>query len=353
MGESGSGNVGGGLVPREVGDQVDDMRFLPRRSFLAGVILSLAAFASPGSAAEAGVSVATGQPHRGWTDAVVMKNRAAEVVIVPSLGRVMQFRFVGDAEGPFWENEKLVGKPMPQNPWQANPGSFGGDKTWPAPQRLWNWPPPDVFDTASLTAKVNDDKSVTLESPVSARFGIKTVRKLVLDPQAPVLRIETTYEKVSGDPLNVSVWVITQLGEPAGIFVPVPKDSKFPTGAVSRPVWSPEHFKVEETHGWLRYTRNPKANHKTGTDGSTMVWAGEKTLLRIDMPRVADATYPDDGRSLQIYTNADPVPYVELETISPLKELKAGEKMSATNTYRLAKRSGKTLEEDVKALLAQ
>ena len=330
------------------------MRFLPLRSLLAAAVFSFVALAPSGLAAEAGgVTVATGQSHQGWSDAVVIRNPVVEAVVVPSVGRVMQFRFVGEAERPFWENEKLVGKAMPQNPWQANPGSFGGDKTWPAPQNLWNWPPPDVFDTAPLAVRVNDDRSVTLESPVSARFGIKTVRKITLDPVAPVMRIDTTYEKVSGNPTNVSVWVITQLNEPVGIFVPVPKGSKFPTGAVSRPVWSPDHFKVEDSHGWLRYTRNPKANHKTGTDGSTMVWAGEKTLLRIDQPRVPDATYPDDGRSLQIYTNADPVPYVELETFSPRKEIKAGETLSATNTYRLARRTGATVEQDVKALLAQ
>ena len=92
---------------------------------------------------------------------------------------------------------------------------------------------------------------------------------------------------------------------------------------------------------------------KTGTDGDTMVWAGERALLRIDIPRQANATYPDDGRSLQIYTNADPVPYVELETIAPLHTLQVNDRASATNTYRLAHRTRAPLEDDVRALLAR
>lgn len=304
-----------------------------------------------GLAAAPPITVATGQDHHGWSDAVVLRNGVVEAVIVPSVGRVMQFRFAGESNGPFWENEKLVGKPMSANPWRANPGSFGGDKTWPAPQSLWNWPPPDVFDTASLSVSVNDDRSVTLTSPVSARFGLRTVRRIVLDATDAVMRIETTYEKISGDPVAVSVWVISQLRDPVAIFLPVPEGSKFPSGAPSKPPFPAAHFKAEA--GWLRITRNPAAQHKTGNDGSTVVWAGESQLLRIDLPRVAGTDYPDDGRSLQVYTNNDPAPYVELETFSPLKTLRPGDRLSATNTYRLARRTAGALEQDVRALLAR
>lgn len=323
--------------------RVSPLRLLPLIVGLVAVGCSL----SPKST----VTVATAQNHHGWSDAVVLRNAAVEAVVVPSLGRVMQFRFVGEADGPFWENEKLLGKPMPNNPWRANPGSFGGDKTWPAPQTLWNWPPPDVFDTAPLAVRVNDDKSITLESPVSTRFGIRTVRQLTLDPKEPVLRIETTYEKTAGDPVSVAVWVITQLRDPVEIVVPMPVGTKFPAGAPSQPPIPAAYFKADA--GWLRYTRNPAASHKTGNDGSTCVWVGERHLLRIDLPRVAGATYPDDGRSLQIYTNANPVPYVELETIAPLQTLRVGDRASATNTYRLARRGSGSVEQEVKALLAK
>jgi hypothetical protein len=313
-------------------------------------LLALALLA-PAVAADAPVTVLTDQSHRGWRDAVVLRNAVVETVIVPSIGRVMQFRFAGETDGPFWENEKLLGQPMPANPWRANPGSFGGDKTWPAPQSVWNWPPPDVFDTAPLTVRVNADHSVTLESPVSQRFGVRTVRRIALDPAAPVMRIETTYEKISGDPVTVAVWVITQLKDPAGIFIPVPAGSTFPDN-IRPPV--PAAFLKRETDGgdWLRLTRNPARTAKIGMDGSSMVWADEKFLLRIDLPRVADASYPDDGRSQQIYTNNDPVPYVELETISPQQTLKVGDRLSATNTYRLARRTAAPLETDLRALLA-
>ena len=297
------------------------------------------------------ITVATAQPHHGWRDAVVLRNRVVEAVIVPSVGRVMQFRFIGERTGPFWENEKLAGQPMPEDPWKAAPGSFGGDKTWPAPQSAWNWPPPDVFDTAPLAAVVNDDRSVTLTSPASPRFGLRTVRRIALDATEPVMRIETTYEKISGEPVAVAVWVITQLRHPRAVFMPVPIGSQFPAGAA--PTWKgPENFLLREGD-WLRITRNPAGSHKTGNDGTTLVWADHNGLLRIEIPRVAGGDYPHNGCSVEVYTNADPVPYVELETLGPRKTLGVGDRLSATNTYRLAHRTTAPLEQDVRALLAK
>ena len=44
----------------------------------------------------------------GWADAIVMKNATAAVVIVPSIGRVMQFSLLDKTgqptEGPMWNN---------------------------------------------------------------------------------------------------------------------------------------------------------------------------------------------------------------------------------------------------------
>ena len=318
---------------------------------------SFAAFAFSASACriaaaeKTAVTVATAQEHRGWHDAVVLRNSTVEAVIVPSVGRLMQFRFAGERDGPLWENEKLAGQPMPAEPWKVAHSSFGGDKTWPAPQSAWNWPPPDVFDAAPLTARVHADNSVTLTAPESPRFGLRTVRRIALDATEPVMRIETTYEKISGEPVAVAVWVISQLRDPVAVFMPVPAASQFPTGVA--PTWKgPEKFLQREAD-WMRLTRNPAGSDKTGNDGTTLVWAGERALLRIEIPRVAGGDYPHNGCSVEVYTNADPVPYVELETLGPRKTLRIGDRLSATNTYRLARRTAAPFEQDVRALLAR
>ena len=304
------------------------------------------------SASAAGkVTVRTARNHRGWTDAVVLNNGHVEAVVVPSVGRLMQFRFATAVDGPIWENPQLMGKPMPEKPWDASHGSFGGDKTWPAPQSQWNWPPPDVFDAVPLAFRVEADQTVVLTSPVSARFGIRTERRLTLSPDAPKLQIVTTYEKVSGPPMETGVWVITQAKDPVGVYLPVPKDTKFPEGS-SKELGGLPKDQSELKDGFVRLARDLKASHKIGNDASSIVWVGVHEVLRIDIAREADGKYPDGGCSTEIYTNGDPVPYVELETLGPLHTLNVGDRISATNTYTLYHREGANPLEQVKQILA-
>lgn len=288
--------------------------------------------------------------YRGWADTLTVGNALAEVVIVPEIGRVMQFRFAGTDEGPFWENEKLWGRPMPPKPWETAHGSFGGDKTWPAPQSAWNWPPPDIFDAAPLAARILPDQSVVLTSEVSPRFGIRTQRRVVLEAGKPTLRIETTYEKVTGDPVEVAVWIITQTKVPDAVFLPVPAGTKFPAGSTAQWGIPTQHFAL--TNGLARFTRDPKEAHKIGNDAEQIVWVGPKEILRIDIARQADSHYPDDGCSVEVYSNQDPVPYVELETLGPLRRLAIGDRLSATNTYRLFRRQGVNALAEAERVLA-
>src|SRR4051794_8176914 len=73
--------------------------------------------------------------YHGWPNSYILSNGSVEAIVVPSIGRVMQFKFVGEDSGPFWENRAMDGKhPIPASKeW----GNFGGDKTWPSPQDDW------------------------------------------------------------------------------------------------------------------------------------------------------------------------------------------------------------------------
>jgi hypothetical protein len=269
-----------------------------------------------------------------------------EVVVVPAVGRVMQFGFIGEP-GVFWENQHLAGQPIPDKPWDI-PGSFGGDKTWPAPQSAWNWPPPPAFDAVPVKARIAGE-AVTLTSPVEPTSGVRTIRRISLDPGAPILRIVTTYEKMHGKPIELSVWVISQLREPVNVFVPVPSRSRYAEGYNRQSEQLPSDLRVDR--GLVSLTRRRDIGTKIGSDAGALVWAGEKQLLRIDAPRGAAGVFPDQGSSVEVYTNPDPAAYVELETLGPLRRLSAGERVSATNTYTLYRRTTASPEADARAIL--
>src|SRR5262249_15485442 len=101
----------------------------------------------------------------------------------------------------------------------------------------------------------------------------------------------------------------------------------------------------------LRLSRNPKAPHKIGTEAHTLLWVGEKVALRIDSPRTALAGYPDQGSSAEVYTNPDPIKYIELEMLGPLHKMKPGDKIEQVNTYRLFRRSEPTADAEARRIL--
>ncbi len=279
------------------------------------------------------------QSYRGWNDALVMSNGLVEAVIVPSIGRVMQFRFAGEA-GVFWENAALAGKPVnaASNDW----GNFGGDKSWPAPQSEWPkitpraWPPPVAFDSMPCTAKVIGNV-VELTTPIDPHYGIRVVRTISLDARQPVMNIKTAYEKVEGEPRRVSIWVITQLPEPVMVYVPLPAQSINAIGNANGYVLQSKTAppSLKRTNNLLSMTRDKTTAYKIGTDASTMLWMGEKFAVRIDSPRQPNKEHPDSGSSAEVYTNPNPLIYVELETLGPLREMKKGDRIEHGNTYTL------------------
>jgi hypothetical protein len=289
-------------------------------------------------------------PYHGWTGALVLSNGKVEAVVVPAVGRVMQFHFIGEDE-VFWNNRLLDGRPA--DPAAKEWANFGGDKTWPSPQSDWQkmigrgWPPPATFDSTPLESRLNDAE-VELVSPVDPAYGIRTRRRISLDPHLPLLQITTTYEKVSGDPVKISIGVITQLGDPQRAFMVLPRKTKFPGGYVLLNFEPPQDLKLKD--GLLSLSRNSKAKSQIGSDAGILLWMNQKYSLRIESKRVEGAEYTQ-GSSTVIYTNDDPDAYVELETYGPLRTMKVGDKMERTNTYTLSRRTEKDPEAEAKKLM--
>lgn len=272
---------------------------------------------------------------------------------MPAVGRVMQFRFAGAPDGPFWENPALGGRrPDPGSKDWAN---FGGDKAWPAPQAAWrrlamrDWPPPQTFDGVPMKAVI-DGLSVTVISAEDPGFGMRVRRRIELAPGRPVMVITTSFEKTKGPPLEIGVWVITQLKDPVAVFALLADSAQPGAGYVRQSEDLPMNLKRE--HGLLSLTRDPLKNYKIGARAGTLVWAGPDQLVRIDSTLVPGANYPDEGCNAEVYTNADPLPYVELELLGPLTRLAAGESTELVSTYTLVHRTGPDPEADARRLLA-
>lgn len=292
--------------------------------------------------AKAAVSI-TKTNYHGWSEAYQISNGVAEVLVVPTAGRVMQFRFAGEETGPFFENRAMDGKaPIPTSKeW----GNFGGDKTWPSPQEDWGkvtprgWPPPVAFDSMPVTARVEGSK-LRLISAVDPHYGIRAERVISLDSTAATMFITTTYFKVEGEPRKVGVWIITQLGEPDFVYIPTSIGEKY----VRQSDAPPQNLHVGKHAITLK--RSPSKAAKIGTDAGALIWVGPRHAVRIESPR-GEGEYPDEGSSAEVYTNPNPLTYVELEMLGPLKTMKIGDTINQTSAYYLLHRAD--LDEQIKA----
>lgn len=288
--------------------------------------------------------------YHGWSDAIFMSNGIVEAVVVPSVNRVMQFRFAGEAEGPFWENRPLDGA-MP-DPEDKDWRNFGGDKSWPAPQSAWPqvmdraWPPPRAFDP-SCSSAILKGRSVVLISSVDPFFKMRVIRRIRLDRHKPVMRIETIFEQMEPSSQKTSIWVVTQLKHPQRLYLPVPGNSCFADGYCALGDLPAD---LQIISGLISMVRSSAKATKMGNDASAVLWMGDKMAMRIDSPRVRNAEYPDKGCSVEIFTSPDPA-YIELEFLGPLSQIKTRRKMTRTSVYTLFHRgtNGAASQPDIEA----
>ena len=278
-------------------------------------------------------------PYHGWPDSLLLSNGTVEAMVVPALGRVMQFRFAGEESGAFWENRELDGHLLSAETdgWL----NLGGDKTWPSPQSEWEehtgeaWPPPPAFDSRPFRATVAGE-GVVLASEVDPHYGMRAVRHVKLAPQRPQLEITTEFQKEEGAAVNVGVWVITQLREPERVFVLLPEHAEFLGGYHQQRGPAPKD--LQRDGRLLSLRRDPGEYIKIGTEGTSMLWMDKRLALLIRAEETP-GVYPDRGSRTEVYADPDPQRYVELETEGPLATLKVGARIARTNTYTLFRRS--------------
>ena len=276
--------------------------------------------------------------YHGWSNAVSINNGVVEAVVVPTDGRVQQFRFLGDTNGVFWENSALWGKT--RSGFYPN---FGGDKAWPSPQSDWGWPPPKGFDGSIETVSFTNG-IVTLVSPVDTTYNIRTTRIIELLSNEPVMRIRTIFERTAPTDMtnkSLGVWIDCQAAVTGDsrCYVPVPSPSIFPNGFTTN---GSAQFTTALPAGYasangLISFKPDSRNHKLGFDGGTLVLVGTDLSLRVDAPRIPDATYPDGNSSTEVYTAGSS--YFELEMLGPLEKLPVGGQMEFVTTYRLFHRT--------------
>src|SRR3569833_2278981 len=178
----------------------------------------------------------------GWHDAYQISNGIVDVVVVPSIGRIMSYSFIGHPEtSPIWVNPDEMGKGAGDG-WR----NFGGDKVWPAPQGDWgkhmhqdrNWPPDPAIAPGSFTV-TRIKNGVHLAGAPSKDFALTINRDIVVKPGDSEVFITDSFKRpatASGDTTNLplGIWNVTQTkGDQMALLFFDPKSKTVPGGFVA------------------------------------------------------------------------------------------------------------------------
>lgn len=286
------------------------------------------------------LSAATNRLYHSWPTALYISNGLVEAMIVPAVGRIMQFGFFGAGElGVFYQNRELDGESP--NASKMSYKFFGGDKTWPAPQSDWSaiigqdsdWPPPTHFEV--MTPYISENGAeVLMKSAVDPFYGIQVSRRIRLLPGEPRMHVTTTFEQITSITNQVSVWVVSLFNNPERIFVPVAENSIFTNGY--HVMNEPPPLDLVVSNNLISFSNNTQ-HSKIGSDSDRLLGLGAAVSLEVSAPRIPHVVYPDSGSSVEVFTEANRN-YVELELLGPLTQLLPGQSISLEMNYTLHER---------------
>jgi glucose/arabinose dehydrogenase len=266
-----------------------------------------------------------------------------EAVVVPEIGRVMRYGFVGGSNF-LWNSPR---KTYSENEWK----NWGGDKTWPAPQLWWpatigrNWPPDPAWDSNAHTAKILSNNRLQMSSEVAKSFGARVVREFWFEDNGDFI-IQQTVEKVKGEPLLLSIWNVTQIEPPEAIFLPLNPQSIYKNNFHWLVPPQNESPIVQITPTLLQMRPSvgvsTKKVYKVGADTPVVAVAAVKDgVAMMEKATRQDGEYPDGaagsgGFPVEVYNNGDAKEnYAELELLSPLHLLKEGDRYQHTVRWSL------------------
>ena len=285
--------------------------------------------------------------YRGWDESVEISNGTVKVVVVPKIGRIMHYGFLNE-ENVLWENPDFFGKVLPADdtlsiesePLWAN---FGGDKVWSNQQDEWPdingrpWPPDHWFDGSCHSYRILDN-GVEIISPVSGFNGARSIRQIRLESYGNRLHIHQIIEKVKTipnqqiNPLHYTIWNITQIRFPEETLFPLNPHSHLPDRFHVFP-FRPEAAKqIMIERDIAVFFPDNQHPQKVGADSDGWIAGIVGNLVIGEIFKRKNADYPEGNLGATIYTCPE---YAELELLSPLVQLDAGEKTEYTIAWEL------------------
>ncbi len=284
-----------------------------------------------------------------------LTNGLVTVVAVPAIGgRIMEYK-LGD-KPLLWVNPAELGKVYepPSSEEDRVFHNYGGYKVWPAPQARWAGPPDPLGSqltggqwSGQITAAQGQSVEIEMVSPEDKKVtGLQITRRVKLFAGTTRVAITEIFKNITDQPITWSIWDVTQVpgslsraskyNEQSRIYFPLNPDSRYEQGFWPLHEGGESQFQVID-EGKLMQVSYHNEEGKIGAD-SVAGWIAhvdeinEYAYIK-SFPVHQLADYPDDGATVEVWTNGGDLSYMEMEVLSPLHTLQPGEQFSFTEEW--------------------
>lgn len=266
-----------------------------------------------------------------------ISNGCVNVIISTDVGpRILFYGFDGGENILGWhpgaEVNTVLGKWKP----------YGGHRLWRAPE---NMPLSYAPDNDSVKFEKIGDLSVRLISPIEP--GSKTQKEMVvtLAGSGTDVTIDHKITSHGNAEFEISAWALTIM-RPGGEAI-IPNEPFKPYGPAallpvrSMALWpytdfTDSRWKFENESIRLSIDENAHSAQKIGVlnrqGWAAYQWENLRFVKRFEY--LPDAAYPDMNSNVEVYTDGG---FVEVETLSPLQKLRAGESVIHQEQWGLLK----------------
>ncbi|MDF2544347.1 MAG: hypothetical protein K0S47_4065 [Herbinix sp.] len=268
--------------------------------------------------------------YHGWDDCIKISNDRIEVIAATKIGpRILRLAFCGE-DNVFYEAKEQQGLTGGEE-WRI----YGGHRLWHGPQIGYR---PNEPDNEVISYELLAD-GVILTGKKELKSGMQKQITLRILSDKPEVEITHRITNHSVWPVELTAWALSVMA-PGGLALW--PNTKLDTGFLPNNAlitWpytklEDKRFQIRNDYMTLQQDSSQKDWFKIGTS-NVEGWAAyllNYTLFVKQYEHILGANYSDICSSFEIYTDAD---IIELESLSPLTKLEAGETITHKETWSL------------------
>jgi hypothetical protein len=213
------------------------------------------------------------------------------------------------------------------------PNSFGST-FWTSPQKEWNWPPVEEYDTKPFAAKIDGDK--LLMDGQTSKFGYSIHKEFTADKKSKSIEIKYSILNESDEERMVAPWEISRVPNDGMIFF-----ESDAVEAANNMTALPFEFK----YGGAWYIMDEAEEfRKINSDGKGwLAYLNSKGLLFVKKFQDLKASEPAPAEAeIQVYANMGKT-FIEVEEQGAYVSVKPGESVSWTARWYLTRTETKAI----------